>query len=427
MAWVKETWIDDDGSLTVGTLYTAGRMNNIEAGNQQGKETPVKHDASSTPTAGTGNLSWEHAPLSLGVKGVMVMVVQNVRTAIPLQVTKVTYGGIELPRVSILEESGRASIGVYFLGTDIPPITALGKKVAVVVTVSGAANKSAICCTVTAPRDTRPLLAGALGTSKISGSEIVPHRESAAVYGVTTTKGDPTPAVALAFQKELMEVNLGTSEAKQYMNVVEFQAEEGFGLVETASTGVGCEWTTAESLGWGAVICAIGMVRDWGIVTALPTKPGIGDKCEFKAAEGIYWNCVYTGETTYPWAVVSGPPLRKQETASPSWATTIKTESAPSITLPAVKMEFDVEYGSSIAFSTGTLANARLIVFINEVEQADNVRTYAKEAGQPVAHKTFDRTATASQVVRLKYICESFTGSASTGQMYMAIHPKRIG
>lgn len=40
MAWTRLTWIDDDGSLTVGTLYTAARMNNIE----EGIEEQVKGD-----------------------------------------------------------------------------------------------------------------------------------------------------------------------------------------------------------------------------------------------------------------------------------------------------------------------------------------------------------------------------------------------
>ena len=32
MAYDKQVWIDDDGTLTVGTLVTAERMNHIEQG-----------------------------------------------------------------------------------------------------------------------------------------------------------------------------------------------------------------------------------------------------------------------------------------------------------------------------------------------------------------------------------------------------------
>lgn len=38
MAWEKETWIDDDGSLTVGTEFDAAHMNNIETGVEEALE-----------------------------------------------------------------------------------------------------------------------------------------------------------------------------------------------------------------------------------------------------------------------------------------------------------------------------------------------------------------------------------------------------
>lgn len=38
MPWVEETWIDDDGSLTVGTEFEADKMNNIELGIKEALE-----------------------------------------------------------------------------------------------------------------------------------------------------------------------------------------------------------------------------------------------------------------------------------------------------------------------------------------------------------------------------------------------------
>ena len=39
MAYDKQVWIDDDGTLTVGTLVTADRMNHIEQGIEDASET----------------------------------------------------------------------------------------------------------------------------------------------------------------------------------------------------------------------------------------------------------------------------------------------------------------------------------------------------------------------------------------------------
>jgi len=38
MPWEEETWIDDDGTLTVGTPFDADRMNNIEVGIREALE-----------------------------------------------------------------------------------------------------------------------------------------------------------------------------------------------------------------------------------------------------------------------------------------------------------------------------------------------------------------------------------------------------
>jgi hypothetical protein len=58
-------------------------------------------------------------------------------------------------------------------------------------------------------------------------------------------------------------------------------------------------------------------IRQYGIVTALPSSPSKGDRCVFDTGTtGVYWELVYTGEETYPWAKVGGPPLLKQQFGS---------------------------------------------------------------------------------------------------------------
>lgn len=49
---------------------------------------------------------------------------------------------------------------------------------------------------------------------------------------------------------------------------------------------------------------------DYGIVESLPTGTiAEGSLCTFKAAAGVYWRLIYTGEATYPWAKIGGPPI----------------------------------------------------------------------------------------------------------------------
>lgn len=104
-------------------------------------------DASSSPTAGTGNLSWTHTPATPNANptGVLIWVVHTGTTT--NQVTSVTYGGVTIPLHGTGDAASSPTGGTYtrhFLGTGLPrgPQT-------VVVTVSGAATKQAVCMTVT--------------------------------------------------------------------------------------------------------------------------------------------------------------------------------------------------------------------------------------------------------------------------------------
>lgn len=52
-------------------------------------------------------------------------------------------------------------------------------------------------------------------------------------------------------------------------------------------------------------------IRQLGIVTSLPSSGTRGDRCIFDTGTaGVYWELLYTGEETYPWAKIGGPPLK---------------------------------------------------------------------------------------------------------------------
>lgn len=106
------------------------RLNDLE---------PPIFDASSSPTAGTGNLSWTHTPTTPNDNptGVLIWVVHTGTTT--NQVTSVTYGGVTIPLHGTGDAASSPTGGTYtrhFLGTGLPrgPQT-------VTVTVSGAATK----------------------------------------------------------------------------------------------------------------------------------------------------------------------------------------------------------------------------------------------------------------------------------------------
>jgi len=110
--------------------------------------------------------------------------------------------------------------------------------------------------------------------------------------------------------------------------------------------------------------------HDFGIVEALPTQNlAPGCTCTFKAATGIYWKLVYTGETTYPWAKIGGPPLRFVDPEGRSCeSTTNLSTGVPSMTAP-LAMEALFTFGASyIQNSSGELNEALLVLLINGVE-----------------------------------------------------------
>lgn len=56
--YTKETWVNDDGSGTMGTLFTAARMNNIENGVKDAAEHNQRGTLAGRPAAGSGNKNW---------------------------------------------------------------------------------------------------------------------------------------------------------------------------------------------------------------------------------------------------------------------------------------------------------------------------------------------------------------------------------
>lgn len=107
-------------------------------------------DASTQSAAGTGTLSFTHTPVGTP-RGVLVLIAQSPTNTD--QVSGVTYGGVAMTEVALspLQQTAGAEHAIaygYFLGSGIPT----GAQT-VVVSVTGAESKRAVCYTVTATGD----------------------------------------------------------------------------------------------------------------------------------------------------------------------------------------------------------------------------------------------------------------------------------
>lgn len=110
----------------------------------------IAFDAATQSAAGSGTLTFNHTPVGTP-RGVLVLIAQSPTNTD--QVSGVTYGGVamtEVPLSPLLQTAGaeHAAAYGYFLGSGIPT----GVQ-SVVVSVTGAESKRAVCYTVTATAD----------------------------------------------------------------------------------------------------------------------------------------------------------------------------------------------------------------------------------------------------------------------------------
>lgn len=463
MAWSRTTWVDDDGSLTVGTAYTAARMNNIEIGieenqaalaaekssreggdgashvlaeslfktEKEGREfadvelsqkPATEHDKTSFPTAGTGNLTWTHTPVAEFVQGVLVGVVQNYVSKAAFGVSKVTYGGKEMKRVMLQEEASLATQAWYYLPTSQIP---QGAQTVVVTVANAEAKRQAFCATVTADGPVRPIfLTAAAPSASLAARDLTETLEQGAYYGMlSATK---TPTIAGSITQSVFNENLGTTEKPMFAAFSRSNSPHP-GKGEASGERPEVKWNLAEKGAYGTAIALMGLVKDWGEVTALPTRPGLGDTCEFvaDATNNVIWELKYDNRNaTYPWAKVGGLGIRNtQATTRETTSSTPQTTGAPTLTAP-LKMEAEFRVGVENAITTSGEHEARMLLFINNVETS-GVNAYVSRASVAVVASK-RTTIAASQTAVGRYKSDG-VGNASFFGMYVEIDPIRVG
>lgn len=184
----------------------------------------------------------------------------------------------------------------------------------------------------------------------------------------------------------------------------------------------------AKDLTVNTVIATSGLYTDYGIVTSLPVTTVKGSICTFKVTTGIYWRLIYTGETTYPWVKVGGPPFRKVDIAGNRATTSMvyQTTGAPAITSPALKMESDIRFGANFMFLTAG-ADGQIGLFIGESEKVAGRLNEVSGGGVPIAIVGSNLTTTSAQVVALKYKMNFGAAEIQIAEMYLEIDPLRVG
>lgn len=170
-------------------------------------------------------------------------------------------------------------------------------------------------------------------------------------------------------------------------------------------------------------------------VTSLPAKGYPGEQIIFKAATGVYWHLVYTGEETYPWAKIGGPSLSSVYTATESLETTSETPSstnAPNVTLPKLSMEASVNWGANTSYYKKAGAQCRMKLFSGGAEIGGSGNNWTA-SGFPVAEivgvlKGYRvLTFSSENKVEARYYRFGAEGTVAFYTPYLEIDPIRVG
>lgn len=165
------------------------------------------------------------------------------------------------------------------------------------------------------------------------------------------------------------------------------------------------------------------------ILTSLPTKSVVGRRILYKAAAGVYWQLLYTGEETYPWAKIGGPPLvARSDTGRASNETTYKSLPTDplSITVPLAG-DYDITIAAAI-YNVAANRTGWLSYEVGGTAASDNwaATFFSASAGTASTALTTRQTAiTASAAITEKAKRE--TGEVQFFRRRLIIDPVRVG
>lgn len=190
-----------------------------------------------------------------------------------------------------------------------------------------------------------------------------------------------------------------------------------------------------------AAPAVVGGAADFGIVMALPSSPPIGARCIFKAAAGIYWELIYTKESSeYPWNVIGGPPLFAEVVTNQGITSSTYGNLAtvgPEITLP-LKGDYMVAIGAGIYDSgpVNTDATMSYAIGASAAADADSIDTNSFSLPSNVSavipgglSRVRKKTGLGAVALVAKYKSSANSGSATATfyNRWMRVDPLRVG
>lgn len=391
MAWKRTVWIDDDGSLTVGTPFVAENMNNIEIGITEG-------------LAGVAAAS--------GMAG----------SALTNAASGVTAAGSAL--VTAQQANARAASGVTAAGSALVTGQQANARAASGVTAAGSALVTG-------------QFAGALAASGVTaaGSALRTGQDARAAAGSALTDivgiDNFTAASGMAFVVHMGSANIARPSGVGGVLWV--------GTVEPANALANDPWIDIRGVRPGP--------RNWGEVTELPKNPSIGDRCTFKydpnGEQGqfnpgvlAYWDFEYDGVTPFPWKCIGGQ-WAQRSFASIVGATskTFISTGAPSILTPFAEGDYDLEFGApsvvnNVASNSGVitmkLKNEGLNEFIEgTLLLVTRLAASTSQGGFWVRGRTNIREPLAGVSLQVYYAIEAGT-SVTFATPSIRLRPRRV-
>jgi len=165
---------------------------------------------------------------------------------------------------------------------------------------------------------------------------------------------------------------------------------------------------------------------DYGLVTALPESPSVGDRCIFKASESVFWQLIYDGQTSYPWKKIGGPPTVQYEpTARSTASTSYQTAGAPSLVTP-LSGDYDVAAGAErVSMPTNANSIGRVGLHYNGSLRFEALGRGNEYSAYPAyAHRRLTDLAKGA-TLQSRYRAELNTAEFVT--LFVQIDPVRVG
>lgn len=169
-------------------------------------------------------------------------------------------------------------------------------------------------------------------------------------------------------------------------------------------------------------------ITNFDILTTLPSSASEGDTCILQAATGVFWNLVYTGETTYPWAKIGGPPLFAGGVGGSNASEVFTNINCPFIVTPALKMDALIEVGATSYNGTAN-AYSQTGLKIGAAATEDFLTHHQPNiaSAQHGGEANAIRRELASGITVRTEIRQLSGGIALVFNMWMKIDPLRVG